>query len=257
VFVGFGRAVVAAVFAVGLLIARRERPPEARHWWPLVRTALSVVIGFPVLSALALTSVPASHAQIFIGLSPIATALVAARKASERPSRAFWFAAIAGALSVGVFGWLHAGSGFGRADALLLLAVALVGFGYAEGAQLARELGGLRVVSWALIVALPITIPVTLWASLSSDFREVSLGAWSGFAYVSLVSMFLAFVAWYHGLSRGNIAQLSQVQLAMPVLGVGWAALLLGEALEALTLLSGVAVVACSLLAQRRRTRAQ
>jgi drug/metabolite transporter (DMT)-like permease len=154
---------------------------------------------------------------------------------------------------VAVFGWSHAGSALGRADLLLVAAVVLVGFGYAEGGQLARELGGLRVVSWALIVSLPLTLPVTLWSIHIANWGHVGLPAWLGFAYVSVISMYLAFVAWYRGLSLGKIARTAQVQLAMPVLGVCWAALLLHEKLEPGTLLSGGAVIGCSLLAQRTR----
>jgi drug/metabolite transporter (DMT)-like permease len=253
VFVGCGRAVVAAALALVVLAVRRDPFPSRKHWAPLVRTALGVVIGFPTLSALALTSVPASHAQVFLGLSPIATAAMAVLRAGERPPRAFWGSALAGAVAVSVFGWLHAGGGLRLADALLVVAVVLVGFGYAEGGQLARELGGLRVVSWALIVSLPITLPATLWAMVDESFEHVSARALYGFLYVSLFSMYLAFVAWYRGLSLGKIARLSQVQLAMPVLGVGWAALFLNENVELSTVLSGAAVIGCSLWAQRTR----
>lgn len=254
-FVGFGRAVVAAGLAALVLAVRGDALPARHHWAPLARTALGVVIGFPALSALALGSVPASHAQVFLGLSPIATATMAVLRAGERPPRAFWFSAWAGAGSIAVFGWFAAGSGVRAADLLLVLAVLLVGFGYAEGGLLARELGGLRVVSWALLVALPVTLPVTIWSVRSTTWDHVSPRAWGGFAYVSTVSMYLAFIAWYRGLSLGKIARLSQVQLAMPVLGVCWAALFLHEKLEFSTLLSGGAVIACSLVAQR--TRAQ
>jgi len=252
-FVGFGRAVVAASLAAIVLALRRDPLPARRHWAPLVRTAVGVVIGFPALSALALTSVPASHAQVFLGLSPIATAAFAVLRAGERPPRAFWLSALAGAAAVGVFGWFHAGSAFRTPDLLLVAAVVLVGFGYAEGGHLARELGGLRVVSWALIVSLPLTLPVTLWSIHTASWGHIGLHAWLGFAYVSVISMYLAFGAWYHGLSLGKIARTAQVQLAMPVLGVGWAALLLHETLELGTLLSGGAVIGCSLLAQRTR----
>lgn len=251
--VGFGRAVVAAALALSVLWFRGEALPERRHLGPLARTALGVVIGFPALSALALRSVPASHAQVFLGLSPIATAAMAVLRAGERPPRAFWLSALAGAASIAVFGWFSAGNGVRAADLLLVLAVLLVGFGYAEGGQLARELGGLRVVSWALVIALPVTVPVSIWSLLHASVAHVSLRAWSGFAYVSVISMYLAFVAWYRGLGLGKIAQLSQVQLAMPVLGVCWAALLLHERLALPTLLSGAAVIVCSLLAQRSR----
>jgi drug/metabolite transporter (DMT)-like permease len=190
---------------------------------------------------------------VFVGLSPITTAAFAVLRGGERPPRAFWAAALAGAAAVGALGWSHAGGSVNAADLLLLLGVVLVGFGYAEGGRLARELGGLRVVSWALIVSLPITLPVTLWSIARADWQHVGARSWLGFAYVSVISMYLAFVAWYRGLALGQIARASQVQLVMPVLGVCWAALLLDEKVELGTLLAGAAVVSCSLFAQRTR----
>jgi drug/metabolite transporter (DMT)-like permease len=141
------------------------------------------------------------------------------------------------------FGWLHTGGSVSSADLLLVAAVALVGFGYAEGGRLARDIGGLNVVCWALVLALPVTLPVTLWSMHDFDgLRTASWKAITGFAYVSIVSMFLAFVAWYRGLGMGGVARTSQVQLVMPLLGLGWAALFLGERLELGTLLASLLV---------------
>ncbi len=250
--VGLGRAVVAAGLSLLVLGATGKlQLPERRHLPALIRVALGVVIGFPLLTAWTLCHVPASHAQIFVGLSPLATATAAALKSKERLPRRFWASALLGAVTVLLFGWVSAGGALHASDAVLLLAVACAGYGYAEGARLARELGGFRVVCWALVVSLPITLPWTLLALRGVSFAEVSTKAWVGFGYVSGVSMFLAFGAWYHGLSLGNIARNSQVQLAMPVLGVLWAALLLHEPVRVSTLLAGALVIACTLLTQR------
>lgn len=250
-FVGIGRGAIAGVLALMVLGLRREPLPARRHWAALGRTALGIVLGFPLLSALAVRSVPAAHAQVFLGLIPFATALMSALRFGERPSRLFWAAATGGAGSILVFGWNHAGGGVALPDLLLVLAVVLAGYGYAEGGRLARELGGFRVISWALVAALPITLPGTLVTlGRASWLLAASPRAWSGLAYVSVISMFLAFFAWYRGLSMGSIARTSQVQLAMPVLGVLWAHVLLGERLDAATIVCGMFVVGFALLAQ-------
>ncbi|HET9960431.1 MAG TPA: DMT family transporter [Polyangiaceae bacterium] len=243
-FVGAGRAVVAAVLSALLLTYQRAPWPEPRHWRPLTLTALGVVIGFPTLSAVALRSVPASHAQIFVGLSPLATALFASLRVNERPSRRFWYSASLGGCCVLIFGWVHAGGQLAWADLLLLAAVALVGLGYAEGGQLAKELGGARVVCWALLVALPVSTPVALWGLLHTRLDQITWRSSLGFAYVSVISMWLAFFAWYRGLAQGGVARASQIQLLMPVLGILWAGILLGEHLDESTLLACAAVVA-------------
>jgi len=248
VLVGLGRAVVAALLAVGVLAWRRELAFPWRHVRALTGVALGVVIGFPLLSALALRTVPASHAQIFLGLSPLGTAIAASlRDRRERLPRTFWLAASLGAITVAWFGWSNGGGAFSSSDVSLLLAVACAAIGYAEGARLARELGGFRVVCWALILALPVTLPLSAWALVEAPPTHVTWRAYLGFGYVSAVSMFLAFGAWYRGLALGNIARASQIQLAMPVLGLVWAALLLHERLTPHAILAGLCVIVCTL----------
>lgn len=253
VLVGFGRAVIAAGLALLAIALCDLSRPKREQLAPLLRTSLGIVIGFPSLTALALRSAPASHAQVFVGLAPLATALIANRHGAERLPKSFWRAAGLGALCVLVFAWLHTGGHFGAADVLLILAVALVGMGYAEGGRLARDMGGMSVVCWALVLALPITLPLTCWSLLDLDWAKgLSWRALLGFGYVSVVSMFFAFAAWYRGLGLGGVARVSQVQLAMPLLGLLWAALFLGERIELPTLLAGALVSVFAFLGNAR-----
>ncbi len=176
---------------------------------------------------------------------------MAVLRAGERPGRRFWLAAGAGALAVALFAATSTGaSGLGPADAELLAAVVLCGLGYAEGGALSRELGGARTICWALVLALPVTVPVTV---LAAGDLHAAATAWLGFAYVGTVSMFLGFFAWYAGLARGGVARIGQVQLAQPVLSLGWAALVLGESIGALEALTAAVVLACVVATQRAR----
>ena len=240
--VGLGRAIVAAALAGIVLLAMRERPPARRFWPGLAIVAIGVVVGFPLFTALALQSVPAAHGAVVVGLLPAATAVMAVLRTGERPPPAFWFAVAAGVVAVLIFG---AAEGAGRpqaADLLLLAAVLLAALGYAEGGRLARELGGWRVICWALLIAAPfLAIPVS--AAVVQHGLSAGPGAWLGFAYVSVVSMFLGFFAWYRGLALGGIARVGQIQLIQPVLTLLWAALLLGEPIGPLTVLASLLVV--------------
>lgn len=242
-FVGLGRAIVAALLAAALLVALRERPPARRHWPGLATVALGVVLGFPLCTSLALARLPAAHGAVVVGLLPAATAVMAVLRAGERPPRGFWVACIAGVAAVLAFA-LAEGAGRPQVpDLLLLLAVALAALGYAEGGRLARELGGWRVICWALIVAAPVLVlPVS--HSLPRHGLDAGLGPWLGFAYLSGVSMFLAFFAWYKGLALGGVARVGQVQLLQPLLSLGWAAALLGEHVGAGTVAAAGVVVA-------------
>jgi drug/metabolite transporter (DMT)-like permease len=138
------------------------------------------------------------------------------------------------------------------ADLFLLVAVVLCGLGYAEGGALARELGGARTICWALVLSLPVTLLVMLGAAWVHPPRA-DAEAWSAFGYLAVVSMFLGFFAWYAGLARGGIAQVGQIQLAQPVVTLGWSALLLGESVTPASVGAALVVLGCVALTQRTR----
>ena len=254
-FIGVGRAVVAAALAATVLALTRQRLPRGPEWRRLVAVAAGVVLGFPLLTSYALQSVPAGHGAVVIGLLPAATAVVAVLRGGERPSARFWRFAGLGVLATVGFVTAQGGGlgGVGWADLLLLGAVVAAAVGYAEGGLLARSLGAWQTVSWALVVAVPVTAVLTVVA-VGQQSPTATTGQWAAFAYLAAVSMFLGFVAWYRGLAIGPIATVSQVQLVQPVLSIGWATLLLGEHLTVLTALGALAVVACAAGAVRARS---
>jgi drug/metabolite transporter (DMT)-like permease len=252
--VGLGRALVAAMLAGVVLAVRRERLPERRHWPRLALVAGGVVVGFPLLSSVALRHMPASHGAVLVGLLPAATAVAAVFRARERPSWGFWLSALAGLGCVLAFA-LAQGAGRPTAgDALVLLAVAAAAVGYAEGGVLSRELGGWRVICWALVLAAPFLLPVVA-LSVEPGLLSASPRAWLALAYVSGVSMFLGFFAWYRALALGGVARVSQLQLAQPLLTLMWCALLLGEPVGRGTLGAAAAVLLCVLTSVRSRVR--
>ncbi len=232
--VSFGRAVLAAGCAAGVLTITRAPRPERRHLKSLLIVGAGVIIGFPLFTGLALETSTASRGAIVIGVLPAATALVATLRHGERPSWQFWIAACGGLVTVVVFSVSTGANGRpGLADVFFLLAVASAAAGYAEGAALTKEFGGWQTISWALIVALPLTLPVATVALAMHGVEQPQLSNWAGLAYVSLFSMYLGFFAWYTGLNIGGVARVSQVQLLQPMLTLVWAALLLHEAITA------------------------
>ena len=254
-FVGAGRAVVAAALAALALICTRQPRPRGRQWLRLAVVAAGVVAGFPLLTSYALTAVPANHGAVVIALLPAATAVLAARRGNERPPRRFWLLAGLGAVLAVGFAALSGGGalvGLRAADLLLLGAVLAAAIGYAEGGLLARELGSWQTISWALVISTPVMLALTL-VSIARQPPAASLGQWAVFGYLSAVSMFLGFFAWYRGLALGPMSRVSQVQLVQPVFSIAWAALLLGEPLTWSVVLGGLAVIGCAALAVRAR----
>ncbi|WP_458107816.1 DMT family transporter [Arthrobacter sp. R3-55] len=255
-FIGAGRAVVAAILAALALGLTRQRLPQGRQWIRLAVVAGGIVAGFPLLTTFALTSTSASHGAVVIALLPAATATVAVIRGRERPRMLFWVLTAVGVVAAVVFALVQSG-GFGSlhwADLLLLGAVVAAAIGYAEGGLLARELGAWQTISWALVVASPVMILLTV-VSLGPGMPAATTIQWLSFAYLGVVSMFLGFFAWYRGLAIGPMAQVSQIQLVQPVMSIAWAGLLLGESMTWTTVIGGLVVILCAGAAVRVRLR--
>ncbi|MGV8858119.1 DMT family transporter [Rhodoglobus sp.] len=252
--IGSGRAVIAALLAIAALAITHQRLPTGRQWVRLLAVAGGIVVGFPLLTSYALVTAPASHGAVVIALLPAATAVLAVIRVGERPPLSFWMLAAIGAVAAlgfasiqgGVFGQL------GLSDLLLFGAVVAAAIGYAEGGLLARELGAWQTVSWALVVAAPFMIPLAVFSAIQEPPTAEPI-EWAAFGYLAVVSMFLGFFAWYHGLAIGPMAQVSQVQLVQPVLSITWAALILGEELTIPTVIGGAIVILCAGVAVRIR----
>lgn len=227
-FLTFARATVAGLLAALLLRAGREARPRRADLPPLVVVAAGVVVGFPLLTALALRHMTSAHAIVFIGLLPLATALFAVLRAGERPQPAFWAFAVLGAALVAGYALRGSAGSTLLGDGLMVAAVLVCGLGYAEGGRLSRSLGGWQVISWALVLSLPLMAPAA-WLAAPATFAGVGWPAWAGLAYVSVFSMLVGFVFWYRGLAQGGIAAVGQLQLTQPFFGLLLAGLLLGE----------------------------
>jgi drug/metabolite transporter (DMT)-like permease len=240
--VGLGRALVAAVLAATFLAATRQPLPTRAQIGSLLVVAAGVILGFPWLSAWALSRVPAAHGAIVIGLLPLATALGAAVRVGERPSSRFWLASLSGSAAVVGFAIYSGGGSLHTADLALLGAVAAAAVGYTEGARLARTLGGVQVISWALVLAAPIiAVPVAV-AAWRHGLAAPAI-AWASFGYVAIVSQFLGFIAWYRGLALGGIARVSQIQLLQPFMTLIASALLLGEPISGVMIMAALVVM--------------
>ncbi len=253
VFIGAGRSVGAALLAGVTLWLTRSPRPTRRQFMILLACVPGVGVGYGVLTALALEHVSASHAAVVTGLLPVATAAVGTWRAGERPGRLFWVASLIGACTVIAFALSSSNVGsVHAADVLLLIALLLGAVGYAEGGRLAREMPGWRVICWVVVLALPISLPLTVVAGIASP-PHPDFASGLAFLYLASVTMFLGFFAWYSGLARAGIARASQLQLTQPFLTIGIAALVLGERPGPITYVAAAVVLACVLAAQRAR----
>lgn len=248
-FVAFGRMSIAGALSLGWLLATQAPRPTRSDATVLAGSVLGIVIGFPLLTSLAMRTVPANHGAIINGALPFATALLAALLLGERQRARFWVCAALGSLLVVGFALrdgvqAHAGGAplLSSGDLLMFGAVLLGAVGYVAGGRFAARVGGVRAILWALAVALPLTVPVTLWLAWRQPPQADALG-WGAFAYVTLVSQIAGFFAWYNGLVLGGIGRVGQVQLLQVFFTIGFAWLLFGEDVHPATWLFAFGVV--------------
>lgn len=243
-FLTVARAALAGLLAAATLTVLRPKRPERADIPSLITVALGVVVGFPLLTALGLQHITSARSIVFIALLPLATAIFGVLRAGERPHPAFWAFSLAGSAFVAGFALTQTSSSSLTGDAFMVAAIVVCGLGYAEGGKLSRKLGGWQVISWALVLSLPLMLVLTL-VTVPDTLTGISTPSWIALGYVSVFSMFIGFAFWYRGLAQGGVAAVSQLQLLQPFFGLVLAALLLREEVSPTMAAVSVAVVAC------------
>lgn len=244
IFVTIARAGIAGILALLVILISKEKRPSKEQILPLVIVSIGCVIGFPLLSALALQYLTSAHGIVFLGMLPLATAIFGVFRGGEKPNPIFWLFSVIGSLLVIGYAVSQGISASPIGDILMLFAVILCGLGYAEGAKLSKTLGGWQVISWALIISLPLMIPL-FFIYFPDNIETVTFKGWFGLAYVSLFSMFIGFIFWYKGLAQGGITTVGQLQLLQPFFGLALAAYLLHEQVSLGMLGVTIGVILC------------
>ncbi|MBT2403690.1 MULTISPECIES: DMT family transporter [unclassified Streptomyces] len=244
------RSVLAALIAGGFLLAGRVPLPARAHWAGLAVVAGGVVVGFPLLTTLALRTSTTSHAAVVVGLLPLTTAVVSSLRTGARPSRGFWGAAVAGAAIVLGFTLTQSGGALSAGDGFLFAALLVCAAGYTEGGRLARHLPGWQVIGWALVLCLPLSLAGSA-LGLAYEPVHLTVHGLAGLVWAAAGSTFLGLYVWYRGMAEIGPARASQLQLAQPLLTLVWSVGLLGERLTPAAPAAACAVLICIAVTQR------
>jgi len=249
-FIAFGRATLAGAVALAYLAIKHEPMLAKDDFGKFVVIALGVVFGFPILTTVAMTQGSSSHGAVILGMMPLATTVIGVIRFGERPSLGFWLVSLLGAALVVIYALLKSSGSFTLVDGLLVLGGICACVGYVEGGELSRKMNPRAVISWALVISLPINI-VLSYFTFESAYVDAGVFPWIIFIYLSLFPMFLGFFFWYEGLAIGGIARVSQVQLMQPFCTLVAASVLLGDSLTWMNIVFAVLVVSTVILGKQ------
>lgn len=249
-FIAFGRAALAGMFALAYLAYKKEPAPSKVDFVKFAVIAVGIVFGFPILTTLAMNHGSSSHGAVILGMMPLATTVIGVLRFKERPSLGFWLVSLLGAGLVVLYALLKSSGSFTYIDGLLVLGGISACIGYVEGGELSRKMNPRAVISWVLVISLPLNL-VMAWVTYNPEYINADAVAWTSFFYLSLFSMFLGFFFWYEGLAIGGIARVSQVQLTQPFCTLVAASILLGDSLTVMNLIFAVLVVSTVILGKK------
>ena len=253
-FIAFGRAALAGLAALIYLALKKEATPTKVDFIKFVVIALGIVFGFPILTTVAMAHGSSSHGAVILGMMPLATTVIGVLRFKERPSLGFWLVSLLGAALVVLYALLKSSGSFTYIDGLLVLGGISACIGYVEGAELSKKMNPRAVISWVLVISLPINLVMT-WFTYSPEYIHAGAVAWTSFTYLGLFSMYFGFFFWYEGLAVGGIARVSQVQLIQPFCTLVAASILLGDLLTVMNLVFAVLVVSTVVLGKRMLVR--
>ena len=249
-FIAFGRAALAGLVALAYLAYKQAPLPNKADLAKFAVIALGVVFGFPIFTTVAMQEGSSSHGAVILGMMPLATTVIGVIRFRERPSLGFWLVSMLGAGLVVVYALLKSSGSFTYIDGLLVLGGICACVGYVEGGELSRRMNPRIVISWALVVALPINI-IASYFTFSSIYWTANAIAWTSFVYLSIFPMYLGFFFWYEGLAVGGIARVSQVQLIQPFCTLIASSIFLGDQITLMNMVFAFLVVSTVILSKR------
>lgn len=248
------RIVIAGMLGLGFLAATKQfKLPEKRLIGGIILMGLGLAVGYPFFLALALKSVPSVHGAVVTGLAPAATAIMYVARGGERQTLTFWVACAVGFTGVLYFAFDAGGGHLSLADGWLFLGLVCVAFAYAEGGRISGELGGAVTLSWAMVFLMPAALVGLILTTRALDLTSVQCTSWIAVAYLGGISMFLASVFWYRGLAAGGVARIGQINLLLPLVALGLAALILNEEVTPTAIVCAVTVFGAMLVCLKSR----
>jgi drug/metabolite transporter (DMT)-like permease len=216
--------------------------PSQSEFIKLSVIALGVVFGFPIFTTVAMTHGASSHGAVILGLLPLAITVIAVIRFRERPSLGFWVVSLLGAVIVMIYALIQGSGQFSYFDGLVALGGLCACVGYVEGGQLSKKMNPVAVISWALVIALPINFVASSYLFVG-EYLDASKTAWVSFLYLSFFSMYAGFFFWYKGLAMGGNARVSQMLLLQPFCTLVASSILLTDPLTATNLFFAALVV--------------
>ncbi|MBI2978640.1 MAG: EamA family transporter [Rhodospirillales bacterium] len=250
------RVVVAAVVLYGFVRVQGEVLPRGARFWTYCVLIGIIGNGLPfTLINWGEEHVDSSLAAILMSIMPLATVVLAHFFADgERMTRAKLAGVVIGFCGVIILVGPEALKGLGG-DAWRQLAVAAGAFSYGVAMILARNMPPAPLIARSaavMIVASVIMAPLALAIDVPWRLRP-DAAAIAAALYLGLFPTAFATIIFFHLVQTAGPSMVALVNYLIPVLGVGWGAVVLDEQVTAEAVAALVVILAGIAIAQVRR----
>jgi drug/metabolite transporter (DMT)-like permease len=244
-FITFGRSTLAGFLSLSYLLTFKKKIPKKKDLLNFSTIAFCLSVVFPLTLSFGLTYSTSIHAGVILAFLPLATAIFASFYFKQKASKSFWLCAFFGSIIVVIYILLHNENSniifeISHYDILFCIAVIAAAVGYNFGAKLTKVMTAPEVISWALVLAMPVHFGLAIYYFPKIEINIIS---WLGFLYVAIFSQWIGFFAWYKGLDLGGAVRVSQIQLLMPFFTFAFSIYLLGETLDFVTIIFSIAII--------------
>ncbi|MGZ5037997.1 MAG: DMT family transporter [Usitatibacter sp.] len=246
------RVLIAGVSLLAFLLATGGHVGWRKHWRAFLFVgAIGLALPF-VLIAQALATIDASTAAILNALSPLFATLVAAAWIHDpvTPAKVSGIALCLAGTAV-LVGWTPVPmSGHELlAASLAVAATALYGFTIVFTKVHLKEASPLGTAAGTLLMAALALVPIALFVPTPRPVASIAPMAWLAMGGLAIVSTTVAFIFYYRLIADVGPVKAITVTLLVPVFGMVWGILFLGEPLTAGRVAGCVVILlGCSLI---------
>lgn len=238
-FNGFRFALATATIWLALLRSGQSLKVEKGDWGTLIVLGLLGNLVYQMLFIFGIDRTYSANAAVMLGTIPVWVGLVSHFFASEKLTVlksigvGFAFAGVATIMAGSETGLSLASDNL-VGDLIIIVAAAVFGIYTVRSRKLLDRYTPLQLSTLTMITGGLALVLAGLPSMIALDYSSVSAGSWGGVFYSGVFSIGFAFIVWNYGILRVGAVRTATYQNLVPVMGLVFGFIILGEKLSLL-----------------------